>query len=107
MKRKLTKSVALGVVILAMAACTGKTSNSETTCCENGTCTEQCKNECNNNNCKNKKEMTYSKKYTNADFYKDGKFQQDVAMEAMKDMFAFYDVPFTKLMATDMWVNDF
>ena len=31
MKRKLTKSVALGVVILAMAACTGKTSNSETT----------------------------------------------------------------------------
>ncbi len=34
MKRKLTKSVALGVVILAMAACTGKTSNSETTCCE-------------------------------------------------------------------------
>ena len=107
MKRKLTKSVALGVVILAMAACTGKTSNSETTCCENGSCTEQCKNECNNNNCKNKKEMTYSKKYTNADFYKDGKFQQDVAMEAMKDMFAFYDVPFTKLMATDMWVTDF
>ena len=51
--------------------------------------------------------MTYSKKYTNADFYKDGKFQQDVAMEAMKDMFAFYDVPFTKLMATDMWVTDF
>ena len=106
MKRKLTKSVALGVVILAMAACTGKTSNSETTCCENGTCTEQCKNECNNNNCKNKKEMTYSKKYTNADFYKDGKFQQDVAMEAMKDMFAFYDVPFTKLMATDMVNNE-
>lgn len=55
MKRKLTKSVALGVVILAMVACTGKTSKSETTCCENGTCTEQCKNECNNNNCKNKK----------------------------------------------------
>ena len=51
--------------------------------------------------------MTYSKKYTNADFYKDGKFQQDVAMEAMKDMFAFYGVPFTELMAKDMWVTDF
>ena len=51
--------------------------------------------------------MAYSKKYTNADFYKDGKFQQDVAMEAMKDMFAFYDVPFTELMAKDMWVTDF
>ena len=51
--------------------------------------------------------MTYSKKYTNADFYKDGKLQQEVAMEAMKDMFAFYDVPFTELMAKDMWVTDF
>ena len=28
-------------------------------------------------------------------------------MEAMKDMFAFYDVPFTELMAKDMWVTDF
>ena len=34
--------------------------------------------------------MAYSKKkYTNADFIKTAKFQQDVAMEAMKDMFAF------------------
>lgn len=53
------------------------------------------------------KEMTYSKKYTNADFYKDGKFDQQVAIEAMKDMFKFYDVPFTELMAKDMWVTDF
>lgn len=51
--------------------------------------------------------MTYSKKYTNADFYKDGKFDQAVAIEAMKDMFKFYDVPFTELMAKDMWVTDF
>ena len=51
--------------------------------------------------------MTYSKKYTNADFYKDGKFDQQVAIEAMKDMFKFYDVPFTELMAKDMWVTDF
>ena len=28
-------------------------------------------------------------------------------MEAMKDMFAFYGVPFTELMAKDMWVTDF
>ncbi len=56
---------------------------------------------------KKNKTMAYSKKYTNADFYKDGKFQQDVAMEAMKDMFAFYGVPFTELMAKDMWVTDF
>ena len=50
--------------------------------------------------------MAYSKKYTNADFYKDGKFQQDVAMKAMKDMFDFYGIPFTELMAKDMWVTD-
>lgn len=107
MKKKLRNSVALGVVLLSMVACTGKTSTSESACGNNGQCSEQCKNECNQNNCKNKKEMTYSKKYTNADFYKDGKFQQDIAMEAIKDMFAFYDVPFTELMAKDMWVTDF
>lgn len=103
MKKKLTNSVVLGAVLLLMVACNGKTSTTESTCCAN----EQCKNECNQNNCKNKKEMTYSKKYTNADFYKDGKFQQEVAMQAMKDMFAFYDVPFTELMAKDLWVTDF
>ena len=51
--------------------------------------------------------MKYAKKFTNADFYKDGKFQQDVAFEAMKDMFDFYGIPFTELMAKDMWVTDF
>jgi D-lyxose ketol-isomerase len=51
--------------------------------------------------------MTYSKKFTNADFYKDGKFDQETAMKAYKDMFAFYGVPFTELMAKDMWVTDF
>ena len=80
MKKKLRNSVALGVVLLSMVACTGKTSTSESACGNNGQCSEQCKNECNQNNCKNKKEMTYSKKYTNADFYKDGKFQQEVGM---------------------------
>lgn len=103
MKKKLTNSVVLGAVLLLMVACNGKTSTTESACCAN----EQCKNECNQSNCKNKKEMTYSKKYTNADFYKDGKFQQEVAMQAMKDMFAFYDVPFTELMAKDLWVTDF
>ncbi|WP_322933860.1 hypothetical protein VCM39_20595 [Bacteroides sp. CG01] len=107
MKKRLRNSVTLGVVLLSMVACTGKTSTSESACSANGQCSEQCKNECNQNNCKNKKEMTYSKKYTNADFYKDGKFQQEAAMEAMKDMFAFYDVPFTELMVKDMWVTDF
>ena len=108
MKKGLSiKSMAVGLLLSSMVACTGNKTTSDATCCngENG-CTEQCK--CSNDsNCKNKKELTYSKKYTNADFYKDGKFDQQVAIEAMKDMFKFYDVPFTELMAKDMWVTDF
>ena len=53
------------------------------------------------------KPATYQKKYTNADFYTDGKFNEDVAIAAMKDMLAFYDVPFTPLMEKDFWVVDF
>ena len=50
---------------------------------------------------------TYQKKFTNADFYKDGKFDQEVAKKAFLDMFEFYDVPFTALMEKDIWFTDF
>lgn len=104
MKKNLMKSAAAVAFMLSMVACGGKSADSscpfsskKAECAEaiNGTCT------------KNNKEMKYSKKYTNADFYKDGKFQQEVAMDAMKDMFAYYEVPFTETMAKDMWVTDF
>ncbi|MDR2954962.1 MAG: hypothetical protein LBV43_07770 [Prevotella sp.] len=52
-------------------------------------------------------EKSYKKKYTNADFYTDGKFNQDIAMKAYKDMFEFYNYPFTPLLEKDMWVTDF
>ena len=94
------KMAAMGLVLASMVACTGKTTTDATCCaangegnCPEGTCRKECTNACNTNNQKNKT-MAYSKKYTNADFYKDGKFQQDVAMEAMKDMFAFYECSF-------------
>lgn len=51
--------------------------------------------------------MKYSKKYTNADFYTDGKFNEAVAIEAMKDMLKFYDLPFTDFMEKEFWVVDF
>lgn len=108
------KSMAMGMALVAFMACNGKSADNNTACCEAagaGNCTEQCNNDCpnacNQSTSKNNKAMTYSKKYTNADFYKDGKFDQAVAMEAMKDMFDFYGVPFTELMAKDMWVTDF
>lgn len=47
------------------------------------------------------------KKYTNADFYKNGVFQQETAIKAMKEMFVFYNIPFTRFMAENMWVTDF
>ncbi|MFR9649998.1 MAG: hypothetical protein SNJ33_05085 [Rikenellaceae bacterium] len=52
-------------------------------------------------------EMKYEKKYTNADFYTDGVFNEDVAIKAMKEMLAFYDVPFTEFMDANFWVAEF
>lgn len=46
--------------------------------------------------------VAYQKKYTNADFYKDGKFDQEAAKKAFLDMFEFYGVPFTPLMEKDI-----
>ena len=86
---------AMGLVVVSLVACTGMTTTDATCCaanwegnCPEGTCRIECTNACNTNNQKNKT-MAYSKKSTTADFYKDGKFQHDVAMEAMKEMFAF------------------
>lgn len=90
----------LHVMLLAVmqVACSEKTGNNLTSA-----------NECDSVEKKqnNIETMKYSKKFTNADFYDNGRFKQDVAMEAMKDMFSFYGVPFTALMEKDMWVTDF
>lgn len=107
MKKGLSvKTMAVGLLLSSMVACTGNKTSDATCCNGEGECTEQSKCD-KNSNCKTNKEMTYSKKYTNADFYKDGKFDQEVALKAMKDMFEFYGVPFTDLMAKDIWVTDF
>ncbi|MEG2865389.1 MAG: hypothetical protein RR858_04300 [Mucinivorans sp.] len=51
--------------------------------------------------------QTFTKTYTNADFYKDGVFQQDTAKKAFLAMFDFYSVPFTKFMEQNIWFTDF
>ena len=74
MKKGLSiKTMAVGLLLSSMVACTGNKTSDATCCNGEGGCTEQCKCD-KNSNCKTNKEMTYSKKYTNADFYKDGKF---------------------------------
>ncbi len=49
----------------------------------------------------------FKKTYTNADFYKDGKFQADVAEKAFREMFAHYDYPITPFLEKNWWFTDF
>ena len=49
----------------------------------------------------------YTKKYTNAEYYTDGVFNQDVAKKAFLDMFEHYGIPFTPFLEENFWVNDF
>lgn len=49
----------------------------------------------------------YKKKYTNADFYKDGKLQADVALAAYLDMFEYYGIPYTDFLKKNMFISDF
>ena len=49
----------------------------------------------------------YTKKYTNADYYTDGVFNQDVAKKAFLDMFEHYGISFTPFLEENFWVNDF
>jgi hypothetical protein len=52
-------------------------------------------------------EKVYQKKYTNADFYKDGVLQQDVVLAAYKDMLAFYGVEWSEELDKNFWGIDF
>ncbi len=49
----------------------------------------------------------FTKKYTNADFYKDGKIQPEIAKKAYLEMLESYGVPFSKTLAAGIWITDF
>ncbi len=53
------------------------------------------------------KKHLYAKKYTNADFYTDGKFNEHTAKKAFLDMFEHYGIPFTPFLEANFWVTDF
>ena len=53
------------------------------------------------------KKHLYAKKYTNADFYTDGKFNEQTAKKAFLDMFEHYGIPFTPFLEANFWVTDF
>ncbi len=95
MKKSVTRFFLAMIAFGSLVACTGKTGKVQGN-----------ENTSSINEQKNDEMMKFSKKFTNADFYRDGLFQQEVAMQAMKEMLAFYNVPFTDLMEKDMWVTD-
>ena len=49
----------------------------------------------------------YVKKYTNADFYKDGKLDPQIALAAYLDMFEHYGVPYSDFLKENLWITDF
>mgnify|MGYP003098103607 CR=1 FL=1 len=56
---------------------------------------------------KNMEQAVYTKKFTNKDFYKDGKFQGDVALKAYEDMLSFYGIQLSDFMRKNLWITDF
>lgn len=80
---------ALAILLgIGLAGCESKKNNT----------TEQMKTTCT---------ALFQKKYTNADFYTDGKFNGDIALKAYLEMFEHYGVPFTDFMKENMWISDF
>ena len=76
--------------VLTLSACGSSTGNNEKTT-ENTTAMKG----------------KYQKKYTNADFYKDGVLQEDVVKAAYKDMMAFYGVEWSDNLENNFWGIDF
>lgn len=112
---KSLKLFAIALSALVVTSCCNQNTNSKCGSCASGTAqcdSTQTNGTCGNsdNCCKtsnNKVMKKFQKKYTNADFYTDGKFNQEVATKAMREMLAFYDVPFTPFMEANFWVTDF
>lgn len=49
----------------------------------------------------------YTKKYTNADFYKNGELDPETALNAYLDMFEHYGVPYSDFLKENLWITDF
>ena len=62
-------------------------------------------------NCKNQDTMKvkdpYTQKYTNADFYKNGELDPEIALNAYLDMLEHYGVPYSDFLKENLWITDF
>ena len=75
---------------------------SSTSCCDSQ---QKCATTNKENNMTTK--TPYVKKYTNADYYKDGKLQADVVLRAYEEMLAHYGIELSKFMRDNLWITDF
>jgi len=89
-RREALKMAALGSV--------GVVAASATSCCATGTEKENtCENTC----------TKMTKKYTNADYYVDGKLSPEKALQAYKEMLAHYNYPVDEFLLKNMFITDF
>lgn len=95
------KTICFAAISAGFIACTGGNA-ANTSAAGSDSCTNACES-----NLKTNKAMKYQKKYTNADFYKDGKLQADVALAAYLDMLEFYGVPYSENLKKNLWITDF
>jgi D-lyxose ketol-isomerase len=82
---KLSKSILVLMLGLVVMACTQQQKNIEVM----------------------KEKAPYQKKYTNADFYKDGKLDPEIALKAYLDMLEHYGVPYSDFVKNNLWITDF
>lgn len=54
-----------------------------------------------------KEKAPYQKKYTNADYYKDGKLVPEIALKAYLEMLEHYGVPYSDFVKKNLWITDF
>lgn len=83
-----------GIVMSTLASCESEKKEAAADNCTAKACTAAQK-------------APYQKKYTNADFYKDGKLQPEVALAAYLDMFDYYGIPYTDYLKKNLFITDF
>ena len=89
---KITKIAVASLIVCGLVSCESKKATNSTQ--------ETVKME-------NVAKAPFVKKYTNKDFYVNGKFNADVALKSYMEMFEYYGVPFTDFMKENFWISDF
>ena len=89
------------IYLLTIAAIVASCNCGQNSKCENGDTAQQTTDEC----CA-KKEVKM-KKYTNDDFYVDGKLSPEKTLAAYKEMFEYYKFPYDQWFLDHMFITDF